>query len=286
MKTTLSARIVLIVIALGFSASLGFSCRDQGPDASSVPSEVQESLTMQRWYMFYLSATESKPSPAKTPKDNYISAFDAPGQDEFVATEYKRLLAAFLGTKASKSTQPSVSSGSCNSDIIALVQTQPASLTKPVNICVSTFLIHAVFVKSSGPELLIVHDRIQSWGLNPRTFDGSFDAVIAYRERLTPADWNAVLGTGGFYWNNFASSIDFVLARQIVRSAGQSATSTQTEQSSDIAAKQLLLKADGNFDITSLISALEESAAGFGMSAWGYETQGDFAVVDGAFRSL
>lgn len=286
MKTAINTRILLAVLALGLSASLGFSCGDQSPDSSSVPREVQESLAMQRWYMFYLSVAESGPTPVITPSDGYTSAFDAPGQDDFVKSEYKRMLALLPSARTRNPPEPSVSSGACNNEVIILVQNHPASSTNPANICLSTFLIHRLFVKSSDPELLVLHSTLQSWGLDPQRFDGSFNAGIARRQGKTVADWNAILGGGSRYWDSFAGSVDFILARQMVRSAGDPASSTQTEQSRNAAAKQLVLKVNGKFDISSLISALEDSARGFGTAAWGYETQGDFATVDAAFRSL
>jgi hypothetical protein len=219
------------------------------------------------------------PTPAPTIDQRYRDGFVPSGVAALLAAELPRLIHLLPANSAAKVNGWSVSISNCSTTAPYILVCK--DLTARV-IRIAPILVAAIFGKD--PHALVeVQQKLQSFGADPGSFDGSYQSVYA-AHGLDETDWNAVLKSyAGMVWSPLVSSVDFVIAQQMASlylspDSPLPATDPRVNQE----AKALSTAPDWFYDPSGLVLALQQAAGKYDSRTWGYERAGDVGDVLGA----
>jgi hypothetical protein len=227
-------------------------------------------------YAYYEGLASSPATPNPTLAQKYSSNNIAPDLDDFVESEYSRLVALLPNAPATGILPNQISIGVCDPNTVILVRTVPATGANPASICISALIITSVFFKNAGTALLSYNNNLKSMGINPTKFDGTYDPTIAQQHGLTVDDWNSGSLAGQWVlWNSLLGSLDFIIAQQLSSALPTSpGQSPPTQHAIDSTAKALVAKSGTAWDISALVLQLQSNQA-YPSTDWGYQTIGD-----------
>ncbi len=272
--------------ALFFFLALVTGCvtTNQNGGGNDQTDQTNYNVELEHWYAAYLNEPTSNNT---TLEQKYQNEPLEIGMREFVQNEFQRLKANASSQELNGFKNATVSVDLCSETPILLIQVQTGSAP---HICVSPLLLGSIFFESdvkieSGETLLAsLYQKLTSWGMDPATFDGSYDRTLNNSIGMTPESWNAVLyGATDPVLERLRGSIDFVLARGLAEIADPKPLSEENWNSS---AQQLVFKTNGSFDIASLSSALNQGQEDYPNETWGYEKSGDIKAFINSIQKL
>jgi len=167
----------------------------------------------------------------------------------------------------------SFTKGACSTNVPhILLAVQPATATGG-HLCVASFLLASLFLKSAIPALQDTHDRLVEWGEQPLTFTGRYHLELLATKRVNEDNWNAIVGIASSVYDAYVGSVYFVVAYQMERVLLPNASSDDLDK----AAAALVRKANGKFDVFAIdrLGQLLQILNNNPPEAWGYRVPGD-----------
>jgi len=305
-----ATRILAALILLGITG-----CSSSSPPPPAISPAIAQTVQLMHWWAFYAAAVGAPshtvgPVPnahlnncplgeslqqcllqvgggAGQPSmyDKYISAIIPPDMTGILNSEFLRLKSGLGAVGANNLSALSLSVRLCSSSdpvLLTTVTTQPPNQ----DLCLAPLLISSVFFESAGTTLQDLYDRLKEAGVDPGTFDGTYN-IRVQSVWGKETDWNAVLSASGQpVWDAFIGSVDFIIARGILRAISAASGIPVDKASWDQTAHALILKLNSGFNISSLNAALESGQTNYAPASWGYDTAGDGSLISREFLGL
>jgi hypothetical protein len=208
----------------------------------------------------------------------YFSADLALGMESAVDQEFNRVRELAPQNGLNYNTTWAVLVENCSSaSPVVMVSASYSSITGIGTICISPYLVKALFYNSGAPNLGELQSIYVQAGVDPLTFDGAFPPTLT---RYTKSDFYAVESAAGQTYERFVAGVDYVVARELARatmpgSNGQAPTETAIESATDTIFKSVA----GPTNIQVVTKTLAGISNTYGAGSWGFETVGDSGQV-------
>lgn len=273
MKTSSIACSIIVIVFAGCAS----------PNSSDSTGGINPAvLELEHWYAEYNMDAQDNPNPPGTTLlQKYQNARLQPGMQEMLQREFQRLKSLISIQENAKIQPIRITGGQCSESPILLTQIQPAAGS--TNICISTLLVQAMFIQSvDGQQMRQFIQQLQSWGVNPITFDGTYDQNLLGPKGETREDWQAYVNAQRNLLEIFQQSLDFVVARELEKVG----SANHDPDAWNSAAKELVQRADQSFDITALIGTLSNAQSHNPEGDWGYERAGDITAFISSLEQI
>jgi len=286
MRTTAAIGGALLTLRQGSLIAAATMLVAASPGVSS-NSDIGHAVQLAHWQAYYEAALPPPAPPGPldgvdtggtglpTLRDKYDRTSAATGMQAMVTSEFTRLRGKLTSVQAQALGGWSAVISRCSTEGAALLT---AVNTQRKQLCVAPVLIASLYFESAGNKMIIFTTFLRSNGVNPLSFDGTYDPRLNQRG-ITAADWNSVLsGYAEPTWSAMRQSVDFVVARAMT--CGVLKTAKCQED-----AVALVRTLDANASPASLVAALTSATTKYDASSWGYEVGGDGETMLGALQT-